>query len=184
MTKISYKKRTGKDLFDYMASSIVEPKTAMDSIFQKFVLIDNKSVTLRDLVNINDEAYLIISNSIFGMNIQDDIVYEDNEGVHWKNIIIKKKQIKRDFITQMQTSKGNSTHIEILKKVITSLFDVDIKFINKESYELAAYLVGKSNNFLNEITTNREQFELANIWREDTKKTTGGELGSVVRESN
>lgn len=182
MANISYKKRTGKDLFEFMKMSIMDSKSATNAAMQKYVLVDGEPLTLEQLSLLTGEAYIIISTKIFPMNFDnDDIIFEDNEGIHWKEIIITRKDIKRNFIDKVQTD--NKNHIKIMKQCISNFYDIDISYLEEESFELAAFLVSKVNFFLSKITSSDDNYELSNLWIRPPGKITDGKLDSMVPDS-
>jgi hypothetical protein len=182
MSTIKIKDRTGKDLLEYMNRGMIDTKLATIWAIENFVLIDGKPVDALDIQKLNDRAYLLITSKLFPMNV-DAIVTEDNEGVHYKEFTIKTKQIHRDFITQIQTEyqkKSNSNKIELIKTVLVKFYDTSIKDIESLPYVLVAYMINKANFFLAELTSDRSEFSIDDVWDTPPASTTSDELVRVV----
>lgn len=180
MAKITFKKRTGKDLFEFMERAILDSKLATNWAIEEFTLIDGLPIDLVQITKLNDQAYLMISSKVFPM--KDPRISEDNQGIHFEEITIRSKPIHRDFITQLQTqtAKYANNHTGLLKHYITVFFDINIQEAEKMPFQLVAFLISKISFFLESLTDGRDEFELDEIWADDTGNTTDGKLASMV----
>ena len=179
MAKITFKPRNGSDLFLFMERSIIDTKLAMLWAIEEFVTIDDKPLDVVAISNLSDRAYLMISSKIFPMN--DPRIIEDNEGVKFENYLVKTKKLHRDFITQLQTKVSkNNDQIKLLKECLIIFYDCSMNDIEKMPFQLVAFLVEKINFFLSELTVITDEFELTDIWIDDTGNTTARELDTVV----
>lgn len=184
MSKISFKSRTGKDLFDYMTRGLIDSKLATQWAIQEFVLIDGSPLDIKMIAGLSDEAFILISSRVFPL--KDERVFEDNQGIHFGNILIKNKRIHRDFITEMQTDiiRFKNDQIGLLRQCLVTFFETTIEEIEEMPFNLVVRLINKVNTFLDELSNTGDEFEITNIWSNSTGVASGGELGNLLPSSD
>lgn len=180
MSKVTFLPRSGKDLFNFMERCLIDTKTATYWAIEEFTLIDGKPLSVIDVANLSDVAYLMISSKIFPMN--DTRVTEDNQGVHFDNICIKSKRIHRDFITELQTNiqKYGKNQTGLLKNCLITFYEISIEELEKMPFQVAAYLINKVNFFLSELATPKDELNINDIWVNESGKLASGKLDNLV----
>lgn len=184
MSKIKLIERKGKHLFEYMTRGLTDLKLANLWAMENFVLVDDKHLDTVEIARMNDRAYLMISAKIFPMI--DESVTEDNIGVHFKGVTVKNRRIHRDFITQLQTEASkniNKSKVEVIKSSLLIFFDTTVKELDEMPFQLVAFLINKSNFFLTEFTTPRDEFDINDVWDTDPRVTTDDKLVGMVSEN-
>lgn len=182
MSKITIAPRTGKDLFDFLRTVEVDVKTAKTWALETFVKIDDQPITIEQIAKLRNDIYIILSEKVFTLNLQD-IVEEDNIGVHYAGITIKKNKIHRDFITEIQAIQSKSSaknNIGIIKNFITKFFNVGYDEIDNLPYELVGYMFRHCNDFLSQITKPTNELHLDDIFVSDSGGTHTGIVDNMV----
>lgn len=172
MAKITFKARTGKDLFEYLKRSITDQKLATYWAIEEYVFIDGDSLTVNDIVRLSDTAYLMITSKLFPM--QDARVTEDNQGIHFDDILIKSKKISRDFVTEFQTQNVSfsNNHVGLLRSCLGTFFEITDNQIDELPYQVVAFMINKVNFFLDQLTTVTDEFSIDDVWNQPPVSVT------------
>ena len=180
MATVRFLERTGKDLFEFMRRAEINSNVAMQWALETFVTIDGKRLDVTDIAKLSNRSYIQITSKIFSFD--DPEIIANNEGIKYKNHLIRSKEVSRNFITELQTSSANSKNdgVVMMKKCITSMYDVTIEEIEKMPYQLVAFLVQKITFYLTSLTTASDQFEIDDFGDLPPASVADGELGSLL----
>lgn len=180
MATVRFLTRTGKDLFEFMRRAEINSNVAMQWALETFVTIDGRRLEITDIARLPNKAYIQITSKVFAFD--DPEITANNEGVSYKDLLIRNKEVSRNFVTEIQTtlttSKGDST--AMMKKCITTMYDVTIEEIEKMPYQLVAFLVQKINYYLSQLTTASDEFEIDDIGNLPPASIEDGKLDSVL----
>lgn len=178
--RVKFLARNGKDLFEYMRRAQLDTNLANNWALENFVVIDGKKLDVTDIVKLTDVAYLTITSKVFSFD--DPKIEANNEGIKYENILVKPKKVKRDFITELQTTLTNTKNdnVAMMKKSVTSMYDVTVDELEKMPFQLVGFLINRVNFFLQSLTTPTDEFTIDDVWNNDTEKIDDGSLGNLV----
>lgn len=180
MAKISFKERTGKDLFDFLQAVSVDPKTAKIWALENFVLINDKPITIENISKLKNDVYIVLTEKVF--SVVNNMISENNTGIEYKNFHIKRKLISRDIITELQAMSQNNKndHTTLAKNFIVKFFDTTLSEMEVMPYEIVGYMFQQCNEFFDKITKFENEFYLDELYTTDTEESINGGVVDVV----
>lgn len=181
MAKISFKERTGKDLFDFLQAVSVDPKTAKIWALENFVLINDKPITIENISKLKNDVYIVLTEKVFSI-ANNSMISENNTGIEYKNFHIKRKLISRDIITELQAMSQNnkSNPTNLAKSFIVKFFDTTLAEMEVMPYEIVGYMFQQCNEFFDKITKFENEFYLDDLYTSDTDEVVNDGMVDMV----
>lgn len=176
---VTFSPRTGKDLFDFLKMSELDNNSAKNWALESFVKINGEPITIHQIAKLRNAVYLEISEKIFSLNVD---VEENNIGIVWDGKIIKRKNLSRDFITDIQARiQGKKRHsVDLIKLFIVESFEVSIIELDSLAYEVVAYMFKEVNTFLTNLTKPASKLTIESLFEDDSCELEPGRLGDLA----
>lgn len=173
MYTVTFSPRTGKDLFDFLKMSEADVHSAKNWALESFVKINGEPITIHQIAKLKNSIYLEITEKIFSLNVEVD---ENNVGIIYGDIVIRRKQISRDFITDIQAKMtGKKKHgIDLIRLFITESFEVTTTTLDSLPYEVVAYLFKEVNTFLSNLTKPATKLVTDSLFEDDAAEVEHG----------
>ena len=182
MAKITFKDRTGDDLFAYMKVSLVNSEAANRMSLNTFCMSGNQTpLTMEQITNIQNKSpllYLQLCNSVF--SIDNASIDEDEEKIKFTfganaYLEVIKKKIDNSTLQQIQIQKDKikkGKEVELLQNLIYVFFEISPSILLLSDYCVAMRLCNDVNLFLATATEVRDDFDID----DELLKTSGVSL--------
>lgn len=166
---ITFVERKGKDLFEFLNAVSLDPNSAKVWALTSFMLIDGEPITVEQVAKLQNKNYILLTEKIFSLEVAS-LIEENNEEIKFQNIVIKRRSISRDLITEIQAANKikQQNQIHIIKTFISKFFIISTAEIDLLPYELVAFMFKEVNNFLGEITTPTNNITITDLFSDDS----------------